>query len=62
MIDIVLSLVFAAPLLIIMIYPAMKITEFLETKMKINEKLYNRLTVTITVVLSLIFGILLHIT
>jgi len=60
--DIVLSLVFAAPLLIIMIYPAMKVVEFLETKMEINEKLYNILTVVITIVLSLIFGILLKFT
>jgi len=33
MLDIVLSLVFAAPLLIIMIYPAMKITQFIEKKL-----------------------------
>ena len=62
MIDIVLSLVFAAPLLIIMAYPAMKITELLEKKFTINEKLYNKLTVGITILLSLIFGILLEIT
>ncbi len=62
MMDIVLSLVFAAPLLIIMAYPAMKITEFLEKRMEINEQLYDKLTVIITIVLSLIFGILLQIT
>jgi hypothetical protein len=62
MIDIVLSLVFAAPLLIIMAYPAMKITEFLEKRIDINERLYNKLTVTITIILSLIFGLLLHYT
>mgnify|MGYP006922744294 CR=1 FL=1 len=60
--DIVLSLVFAAPLLIIMAYPAMKITEFIETKIEISEQLYNRLTVVITILVSLICGILLHIT
>ncbi len=62
MMDILLSLVFALPLLILMAYPAMKITEFLETKMEISEKYYNRLTVGITIGLSLICGILLHIT
>ena len=62
MMDIVISLVFAAPLLIIMIYPSMKIVEFIETKTNINEKTYNLLTVVITVLLSLIFGILLKIT
>ncbi|MEA2019131.1 MAG: hypothetical protein U9N59_11845 [Campylobacterota bacterium] len=62
MIDIVITLVFAVPLLILMAYPAMRIVEFLETKMKIDEKLYNTLTVAITIILSLILGILLKIT
>jgi len=62
MMDIVLSFVFALPLLIIMIYPAMKITEYLETKIKINDKQYNRLTVAVTIILSIIFGILFEIT
>ena len=62
MIDIVLALVFAVPLLILMVYPAMKIVEFLEKRMNINERLYNILTVTITIILSLFFGILLKIT
>ena len=59
--DIVLSLVFASPLLIIMIYPAMKITDWIGTKIQINQKLDNILTVTLTIVLSLIFGILIYI-
>ena len=62
MMDIILSFVFALPLLIIMIYPAMKITEYLESKMEISEQLYNRLTVIITIILSIIFGILFKIT
>jgi len=62
MMDIVLSLVFASPLLIIMAYPAMKITEFIEKRTTINERLYNKMTVVITIVLSLIFGTLLHFT
>ncbi len=62
MMDIVLSLVFSAPLLIIMVYPAMKITEFLDKRMTINDKIYDKLTVIITIVLSLICGVLLHIT
>jgi len=60
MLDIVLSLVFAAPLLIIMIYPAMKITQFIEKKVDINEQQYNKITVILTIILSLISGILLH--
>ncbi len=62
MMDIILSFVFALPLLIIMIYPAMKITEYLETKIEINDKQYNRLTVAVTIILSIIFGILFEIT
>lgn len=61
MIDIVLSLVFSAPLLILMAYPAMKITEYIETKIEVSEKLYNRLTVMITIGLSLTGGTLLHV-
>ena len=59
MIDIILSLVFTAPLLIVMIYPAMKITEYIETKMEISDKAYNRLTVWLTIGLSLFFGLIL---
>ena len=62
MMDIVLSLVFAAPLLIIMIYPAMKITELIEQKIEVSEQLYNKLTVIITIILSLVAGVLLKIT
>ena len=62
MMDIVLSLVYSAPLLMIMAYPAMKITEFIEKRTDISEKIYNKLTIIITIVLSLIGGILLHIT
>lgn len=54
--EIVLTLVFTSVLLVFMIYPAMKIVEFLETKMEISDKMYDRLTVIITVVLSLIIG------
>jgi hypothetical protein len=61
MIDIVISLVFSAPLLIIMVFPAMKIVEFIEKKTELSEKYYNILTVSITIFLALIFGILLKI-
>lgn len=62
MIDIVLTLVFTAPLLIIMIYPAMKITEFLDKKMTISDKVYDKLTIAITIILALIGGIIFKIT
>lgn len=54
--EIVMTLVFTSVLLVFMIYPAMKIVEFLETKMDISDKLYDKLTVIITVVLALVTG------
>ena len=54
--EIVMTLVFSVVLLVFMIYPAIKIVEFLETKMEISDKMYNTATVSITIVLSLIVG------
>lgn len=53
---IVMSLVFTSVLLVFMIYPAIKIVEFFETKMSISDRMYNILTVVITIVLALIVG------
>ena len=39
-----------------MIYPAIKIVGFLETKMNISDKTYNVPTVVITIILALIVG------
>jgi hypothetical protein len=39
-----------------MIYPAIKIVELLETKMIITDKMYNILTVVLTIILALIVG------
>jgi len=54
--EVVLILTFSIVMLVFMIYPAMKIVEFLETKMTISDKMYNILTVSLTIVLSLIIG------
>lgn len=54
--NVVLILVFSSVLLVFMIYPSMKIVEFLETKMEVSDKMYNVLTVVITVILSLVVG------
>ena len=54
--NIIMTLVFSSVLLVFMIYPAIKIVEFFETKMTITNKMYNVLTVVITIVLSLIIG------
>ena len=60
MIEIVLIAAFSVVMLVFMIYPAMRIVEFLETKMEISEKMYNVLTVVLTIVLSLIIGLGLY--
>jgi hypothetical protein len=62
MIDIVISLVLSLPLLVIMIYPAMKIADWLSTKYTISKSLDDKLVIIITIILSLIFGFLLHFT
>lgn len=54
--NVVLILVFSSVLLVFMIYPSMKIVEFIETKMEVSDKMYNVLTVVITVILSLVVG------
>ena len=58
--EIVMTLVFSSVMLVFMIYPAMKIVEFLETKMYVSDKMYNILTVVLTIVLSLIVGLGLY--
>lgn len=54
--EIVMTLVFSSVLLVFMIYPAIKIVEFLETKIVITDKSYNILTVVITIILAIIVG------
>ncbi|MDY0052050.1 MAG: hypothetical protein RBR65_05850 [Aliarcobacter sp.] len=53
---IIMILVFSSVLLVFMIYPAIKIVELLETKMIITDKMYNILTVVLTIILALIVG------
>ena len=62
MIDAVLSLVLSLPLLIIMIYPAMKIADWLSKNYTINKQLDDKLTIIITIILSVIAGTILHFT
>ncbi len=61
MIDIVITLVFSVVMLLFMAFPAIKIVEFLEPKMKLRPKSKNILIVVITIILSLIVGLFLKI-
>ena len=54
--QIIMTLVFTSVLLVFMIYPAIKIVGFLESKMNISDKTYNVLTIVITIMLALIVG------
>ncbi len=58
--DIVLSLALSLPLLILMIYPSMKIADWLSKHYNISAKLDDKLTIIITIVLSVIVGSVLH--
>ena len=60
--DIILSLALSMPLLILMIYPSMKIADWLSTRYTISKALDDKLTVILTIVLSVIAGSLLHFT
>jgi hypothetical protein len=59
MMDIVLTLVFSIVMLIFMIYPAMKIVDWLETKITIAERWHNPLLISVVVALSLTVGLFL---
>ncbi len=58
--QIVMTLVFTSALLVFMIYPAIRIVDFIETKMEVSDKMFSVLTVSITIVLALIVGAGLH--
>ena len=60
MIDIIISIALATPLLIIMIYPAMKVADWLSQRYEINQALDDKLTVIFTIIFSIIGGLLLH--
>ncbi|MGD9639511.1 MAG: hypothetical protein AB7U85_10750 [Alphaproteobacteria bacterium] len=60
MIDFVLTLVFSIVMLLFMVFPAMKITEWLNKKFSLSKTWYNGLTFLFTVLLSLLVGIFLR--
>lgn len=54
--QIVMVLVFTSALLVFMIYPAIKIVAYIESKKQISERMYSFLTVLLTIVLALLVG------
>ena len=59
MIDIVLTLVFAVVMLVFMAFPAMKIVDFVETKITLSETMHNIILIGTTILLSLLIGLFL---
>ena len=59
MINIVLTLVFSVVMLVFMAFPAMKIVDFIETKVETSEKVHNVLLIGTTIMLSLLIGLFL---
>lgn len=59
MLDTVLTLVFSIVMLVFMAFPAMKIVDFIETKIRVSEKVHNVLLIGMTILLSLLVGLFL---
>lgn len=59
MLDVVLTLVFSIVMLFFMIFPAMKIVEWIDSRYPVPPKFYNPLTIIVVVLLSLLIGLFL---
>jgi len=57
---IVMTLVFSIVMLMFMAFPAIKIVEWIDNYKGLSPKVWNILTIVITIVLSLIVGIFLE--
>jgi len=60
MMDVVITLVFSIVMLVFMAFPAMKIVEWIETKVDIPQKWHNPLLLFMIVFLSLLIGLFLR--
>lgn len=58
--NVVLTLVFSIVMLFFMIFPAMKITEWIDARYPIPKKYYTPVMLTVVVMLSLLIGIFLR--
>ncbi len=58
--DLVLTLVFSIVMLFFMIYPAMKITEWIDKRYPIPQKFYTAVMVSVVILLSLMIGVFLR--
>jgi len=58
--DIILTLVFSLVMIMFMAFPAMKIVEWIDSKVDIPQKWYNPLLIGTTIFLSLLIGLFLR--
>jgi len=58
--SIVMTLVFSVVMLVFMAFPAMKITEWIDSKAQIPDKWYNPIMFGILILLSLMMGLFLR--
>jgi tellurite resistance protein TehA-like permease len=59
MLNIILTLVFSVVMLIFMVFPAMKIVEWIEKRVEISDKWHNPLLLLVVALLSLSIGVFL---
>ncbi|SFV56936.1 hypothetical protein MNB_SM-7-459 [hydrothermal vent metagenome] len=62
MLDLVITLVFSIVMLFFMIFPAIKITEWIDKHYRLPQKLYTPIMLMIVVILSLMVGLFLKYT
>jgi hypothetical protein len=60
MLNLILTLVFSIVMLVFMAFPAMKIVEWVETKVTLTDTWHNILQIIITIFLSLLVGLFLR--
>jgi len=60
MLNLILTLVFSIVMLVFMAFPAMKIVEWIETKINISDTWHNILQIAFTILLSLFVGLFLR--
>ena len=58
--DIVITLVFSVVMLVFMAFPAMKITEWVKSKIALSDTWYNTLQIILIILLSLAVGLFLR--
>jgi len=62
MIEVIQTLMYTIGILLIMVYPAMRIADWLSTKMTISQAIDDKLTIILTISLSLIVSVLINYT